>query len=135
MCMIDDGDRAEFSHTSIHKARKEHKCGECFRVITKGELYQRVAGVWEGHYMVNKTCINCVDGQEWLWKQCGGWLYEGIAEDLEEHWSGEAIRSMQLGRLIVGMRRKWRRRDGSLMPPLKDNPLMAGRTGPADQPA
>lgn len=46
------------------KARKEHKCCECRRIITKGEEYQRWAGKWDGSVESFKTCLLCVQIRE-----------------------------------------------------------------------
>lgn len=115
MCMIEDADPADFSRAVIRRARKEHRCGECGRVIARGESYEYSTGGRSGEVWSNKSCLHCCEAAKWLSRECHGYLYGGVLEDLQLHWDdGES--TMELGRLIVGIRRKWRRKDGTLMP-------------------
>ncbi len=41
------------------KARKDHKCCECFETIQKGETYSYTSGVWDGTGQSFKQCTNC----------------------------------------------------------------------------
>lgn len=119
MCMVDDGEGWKVYREEIRTTRKERKCGECYRPIAIGERYQYAAGLgydwdrWESFV----TCEHCAAGPcSWLIGECSGYLFHGVYDDLTEHWNEEPdYRQPSLGRLIVGMRRKWRRRDGSLM--------------------
>jgi len=43
----------------IRKARKEHKCYECNRIIMIGESYYYSKGNWDGRWLDFKTCIEC----------------------------------------------------------------------------
>ena len=40
-------------------AIKEHKCGECGRIIKPGEKYRRESGIWESGWETYKTCMDC----------------------------------------------------------------------------
>jgi hypothetical protein len=60
-----------------------------------------------------KTCVHCMVARDWLHKECGGWLYDFVAEDVADHWDIQG--DIRLARLIVGMRRKWTTRRGDLM--------------------
>src|SRR3990167_7116206 len=89
MCMIDyanDGDWQCLSAPRMVKARKDHHCGECHRTISKGETYEHGRFVDDYGFPVVRTCAHCVAVRSWLVVQCGGWLYEGVLEDLAEHW-------------------------------------------------
>jgi hypothetical protein len=98
------------------RARKPHKCGECLRTIEPGEIYEKTVGIHEGDFDTYITCEQCVSVRDWLQKVCGGWIYSMVEEDIAEHFrEGYGI---WLGRAAVSMRRKWRRRDGSLMGPM-----------------
>ena len=59
ICDYYDGSIPEFFHSNIRKARKEHKCYECSKTISKGEIYEHVFGKWEGDICVFKTCSIC----------------------------------------------------------------------------
>lgn len=106
MCMSDDGDNCDFYTENIRKSRKNYICCECFRPICKGERYQNVFGVWEGQAHTYRTCEHCVVAQEWLREHCGGFLFTRVEDDLIDHLYGE---SMKPYRLVVGMRRQWRK--------------------------
>lgn len=43
------------------KARKDHKCTECRRVIPKGSLYERTSGLFDGDFFTEHTCMDCAD--------------------------------------------------------------------------
>jgi hypothetical protein len=47
-------------YTEAHpKAKKEHQCCECLRIIPVGERYQLYKGCWEGKWSRFKTCTEC----------------------------------------------------------------------------
>jgi hypothetical protein len=43
----------------IRKARKKHKCCECYTNIEKGSQYEYISGVWDGVPDSFKTCLTC----------------------------------------------------------------------------
>ena len=122
MCMVDACEEP-WSWSSIRerKARKAHRCSECEREIELGERYMDGRAGYDGSVSVWKTCAHCAAAVSWLQETCRGYLIHGALEDLLEHWNeridadGRNLRSGYLGRSIIGMRRKWRRRDGALM--------------------
>lgn len=107
MCMVENAEPCEFTRKRISVARKEHKCNECRRPIAAGETYECVTGKFDLKMFVNKTCSHCVGARSWLRRECGGFCWGAVLQDLEEHWNEEGIHTMELGRLIVGMRRRW----------------------------
>lgn len=116
MCMT-DGDPAEWHREEYRKARKAHKCGECCRTIEPGERYEFVCGSWEGHIETHRTCWHCLAAREWLSKVCNGWLYGMVREDLHEHYL-EGYNPRWLSIACSGMRKQWRRPDGSMWRPM-----------------
>lgn len=44
---------------ALLKARKPHKCCECYKVIPPGEQYERAVGVWDGEFVTYCTCGEC----------------------------------------------------------------------------
>jgi len=112
MCMIDYADANEFCSESWRSAAKKHACGECGREIGAGETYLRAAGKSDGEMYQAKMCAHCHAGARLLQRHCGGYLFGGVYEDLKEHVSEALPWSMQAARLVVGMRRKWRRFNG-----------------------
>ena len=58
----------EFFRQTWVKARKEHKCCECWKVINPGDEYQDTAGFWEGLLYTYKTCERCGDLRDALYE-------------------------------------------------------------------
>ena len=125
MCMVEGADCSQiFNSESWHRARKAHRCCECGREIVVGERYRYCAikdyeysGVDSYH-----TCAGCAVVEDWLRAECRGWLFGGVDEDLAGHltygpWSADeerqTFRVTRPARLLVGMRRRWRRFDGA----------------------
>ncbi len=62
MCYYsDDYDSPSVYNVRMPKARKPHKCSECRKVIPVGAKYKYVSGVWNGDFMVFKTCESCLE--------------------------------------------------------------------------
>lgn len=97
-----------------HKARKPHKCSECYRIIQAGETYNVQRIVFDGDANSYKTCQHCQVVKSWLVKECGGYVYQGVYDDIAEH-AGEGY-GIRVKMLRIGMSRKWRRRDGRMWP-------------------
>ena len=115
MCMIEGTDGFEFrplATAKVRTARKTHLCGECGRTIKAGEQYRYDTFIYEGQFSRERTCSHCRAAQEWLTKVCGGFLFQGVLDDLEGH-IGESAADFRFLRLIVGIRRKWLRFDGA----------------------
>lgn len=113
MCMIDDGERYAVYHEGTQRAKRAYKCAECRREIPAGEVYRRTAGLYDGHWTVNKVCQHCAVACEWLGTNCGGYMDNGVLEDIEQHF--DEYRRMDLARLAISMRRKWQRKRGGMM--------------------
>jgi hypothetical protein len=114
MCMIDGADPTDFHKTEARTARKEHRCYECSRKIAPGERYQRTTALFGGSFDHHATCAHCAAAESWLLKHCGGLLWGAVADDLAEHFEEEPEyrRLDGLGRLVVGIKRGWRRLRG-----------------------
>jgi len=114
--MIDDGDgQVTALGNATPTARKAHKCAECYRTIEPGERYFVDRYLWEGKMHNHKTCAHCNVVRQWLYEECGGWLYSGIKADIREHaTSGDY--PMPVLRLAVGMMWGWRTRLGRTLP-------------------
>ena len=123
--MIDGYDYSDCNtvlRESRQKAKKEHRCRECGRVIQIGELYLYEAMLEpDGWFCDHKTCRHCERVREWLVRTCGGFVYDMIREDLSEHVKEEYDIPVSIKMASIGMARRWRRRDGSLwrLPSLK----------------
>lgn len=49
----------EFANVAKRIARKEHKCGECGEVISKGRPYFRSSVLCDGGWFHHKVCAPC----------------------------------------------------------------------------
>lgn len=111
MCMVDGCDETYriYNGPDLVRARKDHRCDECYRPIAKGESYYRSSGLgsdgWDQHYI----CTHCHVATEWLRINCSGFLHSGVREDIEEHVDeyGDSDAGPGLARIAVGMRRHW----------------------------
>lgn len=116
MCMYESCDEmVNLLGEATHKARKQHRCAECRRSIEPGETYHVDRYIFEGKLTHHKTCAHCMVVRGWLQDECGGWVYTGVEEDIREH-AESGHYGFGVGRLAVGIRLNWRRKDGRLMP-------------------
>lgn len=120
MCMVDDADGWVELDSGLRTARKEHRCGECDRVIAKGERYYSCSGVTDVGIITSKLCEHCHAAAEWLIVACSGYPFGGVLEDLREHAEHPELTSETLRGLIAGIEAKWRwagaSSTGALMP-------------------
>ena len=56
-----DGEAAEFYDSRIVRARRDHACYECRRVIVAGATYERITGKWDGEFLSHAFCADCSD--------------------------------------------------------------------------
>ena len=129
MCMIDDSERCDVWNAAQKVARKPHICTECRRQISPRESYTNIRALYDGHWSTYKQCSHCRVATDWLWQECGGYLSEGVQEDINEHAQG--YQKLSLWRLAFGMARQWKRFDGNgLMPVQKMPPLSHAQGSP-----
>ena len=64
------------------KARKEHKCTNCGREISKHEYYETIKSVEDGKIYTYKTCQDCLSIRNEFF--CGAYYFE-FMEALDEH--------------------------------------------------
>lgn len=131
MCLyVDTDDYWTHLDSGEHRARVEHKCNECSRVIDPAETYQYWTGLSDGDFVMSKMCAHCWGTIELGSKLTGcpkNWFWSFI-HDLdpemgfvgnclgdEGHDLGQADR-YRLLRTVIGRRRKWRTRSGDLLP-------------------
>ena len=110
MCMVDWSNATLDCYSETEsRGRKDYKCCECQRVIPKGEKHAVHRGINEGRWECYRTCAGCSWAAQWLVTHCGGWLFCGVLEDLEEHFhkDGSHRRMDHLGLRVRGIRRKW----------------------------
>lgn len=117
MCRIDDADgQVEVLQAGYRKARKLHTCIECRRGVLPGESYHYEFGVLDGDRVTYKTCSHCMVAREWLNKNCGGWVFYDVIEEIEEHGQDYRKLRVSLYRIVIGARRHWYGFKGGLLP-------------------
>jgi hypothetical protein len=105
MCQVDFGDEQTVGWSETHRtARKDHRCGECARSISKGETYWYASGVHGRRGFSAKTCDHCHIASDWLTANCSGYMYGSQIEDIHEH----AEANIPMLRIVVGARRQWK---------------------------
>ncbi|RLI66868.1 MAG: hypothetical protein DRO67_00400 [Candidatus Asgardarchaeum californiense] len=75
-------DHCESLSNKFVKARKEHKCTECRRVIAIGEEYFREVTSYENSISTYKTCEDCYSIRQVFFSS--GWCYGEVRENMEE---------------------------------------------------
>lgn len=117
MCRIDDGERNDVSLHEYRRAAKGHNCGECDRSIAKGETYRMDKTLYDSYWSTWRTCSHCDIGRAWLSRECGGWMFEEVREEIQEHAEEYPIVAYPLMRFVIASKRHWQRFDGDgLMP-------------------
>lgn len=120
MCRAEDVEPIGLAEVVDRRARQEHPCTECGRTIHAGEHYEFVKGLGDMDQWVHyKTCAHCQAAREWLQRECGGYVFTEVLEELEEHWDDDTLyRSFWLARVIAGMKHQWH--DGRI--PVPESP-------------
>lgn len=52
-------DKPTLFDVKIVRAKKIHKCIECWAEISIGDEYEYCKGLWEGEWAYYKTCLEC----------------------------------------------------------------------------
>ena len=109
MCAYDYDESCipEFFNEIQRKAKKEHKCGECRRTISPKEKYISISGKWDGEVNTHKICSHCEIATKLLMRECGGYLFNQVRDDLQEHIGYNYPWERDARRLVAGMRKKW----------------------------
>lgn len=116
MCMADSADGyCTTINQAWRKAAKKHRCSECRRQILPGEGYRYEFTRFDGEVSQHHTCEHCLVARQWLMENCGGWLYGGVEEDIQEH-ADSGMYGFGVRLLAIGMERKWTRKDGRRWP-------------------
>ena len=90
-CYCDYGDAPSVYAATRHRAKKPHRCEECFKAIAVGEMYERAAMLYEGSWDVSRTCCRCLDVRDYITAHapCFCWLHGSMIDDaksvIDEH--------------------------------------------------
>lgn len=74
---------AKVYNTDVIRARKEHRCCECRLMIKRGQMYERVTGLWGERWDTYNTCLLCKAIRDHF--NCEGFIFESLWEDLEQN--------------------------------------------------
>lgn len=105
---------AEFYTCENVKARKDHRCEECWRVIPKGEKYERTSMKFDGDVSTIKTCIQCAEIRDAFRDPEGefimGELWEQMREKFSEFTTGclQELVTPEAKRFVLDKWRKWK---------------------------
>lgn len=108
MCMVDDAERSVRGSVERRRARKLYRCCECRGPIRPGDTYTRSGMLYDGRWSTYRQCAACDEALAWLTEHCGGWCYTGVYEDLDEHFRDWPAANIEVGRILVRMRRRER---------------------------
>ena len=100
----------DFYHRGQVKARKQHTCSDCHRVICPGEMYERCAGMDGSRAWTWKDCAHCIALLTQLRQLDLVWDDE-YSEHTFVDWQPETV---EQARWKAQWKRQWRRRDGQL---------------------
>jgi hypothetical protein len=64
-----DGEYPKVFSECTPKARKAHRCTECWGTIEKGETYHRIEGMWD-RWETHKFCMHCKKLRDYFSKDC-----------------------------------------------------------------
>lgn len=119
--------------TVDRKARKVHRCDDCYRDITVGETYNHSDYIWNGRWVTWNRCGHCNSVMHTVWN-----LRLVDLEDYLESDIWDALRDsgqVSLMRLRVAIKWKWHHRSGELMPVPEVVPRQCySCTSPVDEP-
>lgn len=78
-----EGEAIEAARITTPRAKKAHKCGECWELIQPGQAYQHMRGLCEGEWITERTCLLCVEIRKAFY--CGGgFVYGELWESMKE---------------------------------------------------
>lgn len=103
-------------HRSNPKARKEHQCSSCYRVIRIGEVYERQDNVFDGDrysYLMCEHCRALVDRVTDLVPD--DWYEDGFSDDTISEGMREYAETLADLRLYAWFLRRWMRADGTVV--------------------
>lgn len=82
-CECNDFERPAFVSETKPKARKAHRCCECYVTIQPGERYERHTGLWDGEINTYRWCSRCSDVAAFIRAHvpCFCWTYHNLHDD------------------------------------------------------
>ena len=115
ICIGGSGDYESWEFCSYEKpkARKQHKCYECYRNISKGDVHEKISGKINGDFESYRICLDCVNIRDGL--SCGepigiGELWENVYYIFNEFNTNclAKIKTVSAKEYILERWRKWK---------------------------
>ena len=84
---MDVSDFSEILFEKIVKARKEHRCHECYTTIKCGDEYYKEKSLYDGTISTHKTCMDCKSIRDnmvcsFYW----GEIMEAVRDGIQDSW-------------------------------------------------
>lgn len=86
---------------------------------SKGEKYLKETYIFEGRFYCHKTCRHCNNVRKYFNEIDHEFCYGCIYEDLSEHVYNITKEDWMPRLMLVGMSRKWKRKDGKMWREIK----------------
>jgi hypothetical protein len=88
---IDYSDECHEIQCKVLTARKQHKCGECGKIVQPREKFEHFTGSDSGEFFHVKTCLVCVEIRD---RFCCGWTWGQVLEDIKKaiFWQGADLK-------------------------------------------
>lgn len=80
---VGDYDAPHWYNEKVVKAKKEHICNECSKIILPKEKYIKIIGKWEKEFCTYKRCSICQEIIDTFF--CEGFFFGQVYEDFENH--------------------------------------------------
>jgi hypothetical protein len=115
----DDYEPWDFYDQRIVKARKPHKCCECYREIAAGSEYECITGKCDGYIDRYKTCLDCMNIRRGL--ACGAvgltMLWDEIAQVFDQFVSTACLTKIKTPSAKAYFLERWREHRGLVVTP------------------
>ncbi len=102
MCGV-DYDEPRFYSERVVRARKQHRCCDCYRRIAPGTEYMRCSGMWDVYVSTHHRCLDCVELAEAVAALGCSWAFGNLHEDAKaaaSPWGGHRHDPAGQGRVI-----------------------------------
>jgi hypothetical protein len=85
-CVCDYDYRPAIYHAERCKARKAYRCYECGSAIAAGERYERAASLYDGSWVIARTCCRCLEARDYITAHapCFCWMHGSLLDDAKQ---------------------------------------------------
>lgn len=107
-----DYEPADVYKTKRRMARTAHRCDECNKEISPGEIYEHAAMSYDGYWSTYRTCVHCLSIRDLMEASCCCfcWAHSNMLDDVKEELDHNGHKMpglmMAIGRLVIEAKRK-----------------------------